>query len=95
MADELEKEKYEEYLHSQNIEIIEKIELFKDKNLDTDQDGLKDFEEEYFDTDIQLADTDQDGYSDYEEVKNGYNPNGEGQLKKEKLSDIFFKVLNQ
>jgi len=70
MADEIEKEEYEEYLHEKNIETKPNIELFKNKNLDTDKDGLKDFEEEYFGTDVNSLDSDQDGYDDYEEIKN-------------------------
>lgn len=48
---------------------------------DSDSDGLIDREEteKYF-TDPQLADTDGDGYKDGDEVKNGFNPRGEGKL---------------
>lgn len=38
MADEIEKEKYEEYLEENNIETEHKIELFKNKQIDTDLD---------------------------------------------------------
>lgn len=95
MADEIEKEQYEEYLHEKNIEIEKQIELFKNKNLDSDQDGLKDFEEEYFETDKNSTDTDKDGYSDYMEIQKGYNPTGDGKKKEENLDDIFHKIFNQ
>jgi len=52
-----------------------------DPNLDTDLDGLFDWEElNVYQTDPQNDDTDGDGYLDGSEVKNGYNPNGEGEL---------------
>lgn len=51
-----------------------------DQGTDTDGDGLTDDQENYFGTDINKADTDGDGYKDGNEVKNGYNPNGEGKL---------------
>lgn len=48
---------------------------------DTDNDGLSDYSEVYeYLTDPLNADSDQDGYLDGEEVKNGYNPKGEGKL---------------
>ncbi len=43
--------------------------------LDSDNDGLNDYEEQYiYHTDPLKADTDSDGYKDGEEVKNGYSP---------------------
>ncbi|MCK5416512.1 hypothetical protein KAI92_03735 [Candidatus Parcubacteria bacterium] len=51
--------------------------------IDTDKDGLPDEEEVRYNTDLNNPDTDGDGYSDFEEVKNGYNPTGEGRLKKD------------
>jgi len=48
--------------------------------IDTDNDGLSDEKEEMYNTDPENPDTDDDGYLDGEEVKNGYNPNGEGEL---------------
>ncbi|MFH1745098.1 MAG: hypothetical protein ABH881_02945 [bacterium] len=49
--------------------------------IDTDHDDLFDLEEvTIYKTDPNNSDTDGDGYSDGEEVKNGYNPNGEGKL---------------
>ena len=65
-----------------NGECIFKIgaveEFIKEELLDSDNDGLKDYEEinVYF-TDPELSDTDGDGYSDGDEVNNGYNPLGE------------------
>ena len=55
------------------------IDPFKE---DTDGDGLSDLDEmsKYF-TDPKNNDTDGDGYSDGEEVRNGYNPKGDGRLK--------------
>lgn len=49
--------------------------------IDSDDDGLSDYDENniYF-TNSELSDTDNDGYSDGDEVKNGYNPAGEGKL---------------
>jgi hypothetical protein len=49
--------------------------------LDSDNDGLNDFEEEmiYY-TNVSNPDTDGDGYSDGSEVQNGYNPLGDGKL---------------
>ncbi len=70
MADEIEKEEYHEYLHENNIETKNNLQLFKEKNVDIDGDGLRDFEEEYFGTNKNMPDTDNDGYSDYEEIKN-------------------------
>ena len=48
--------------------------------LDTDGDGLFDDEEKTYGTDPTKADTDGDSFSDGVEVKNGYNPLGEGKL---------------
>lgn len=97
MADEIQKEEYEEYIQETQPSFLKeenKIEVFKDKNNDTDGDGLKDFEEEYFGTDINSVDTDNDGYSDYEEIQNKYNPLGEGQLQDNTLTEIFHKLSN-
>jgi hypothetical protein len=48
---------------------------------DTDNDGLLDKDEiTIFHTDPLKADTDGDGHPDGLEVRNGYNPNGEGKL---------------
>ncbi len=51
-------------------------------SIDTDLDGLNDYDEIFiYGTNIDNTDTDNDGYSDGEEVKNGYNPLGDGKLK--------------
>lgn len=47
---------------------------------DTDTDGLFDDREAEYGCDLNNPDTDGDGYLDGDEVKNGYNPNGEGKL---------------
>lgn len=44
------------------------------QNKDTDNDGLKDWEEELYKTDPYNPDTDNDGYLDGEEVNSGHNP---------------------
>ena len=41
---------------------------------DSDNDGLKDWEEELYKTDLRNPDTDGDGYLDGEEVNSGHNP---------------------
>ncbi len=45
---------------------------------DSDNDGLNYYEEIIYDTNPDIADTDNDGFLDGEEVKDGYNPKGEG-----------------
>lgn len=46
------------------------------KNVDSDQDGLSDYEETYvYETSPYLNDSDSDGYLDKEEIENGYDPN--------------------
>lgn len=47
---------------------------------DPDGDTLTNAEERFYGTDAQNVDTDGDGYKDGEEVRNGYNPLGEGKL---------------
>ena len=48
---------------------------------DTDGDGLTDREEiSAYKTNPLISDTDGDGFADGVEVRNGYNPNGEGKL---------------
>jgi hypothetical protein len=50
-------------------------EMLAKKNLDTDGDGLSDYDEEYtYKTSPYLADTDSDSYSDKQEIENGYDP---------------------
>lgn len=49
--------------------------------LDSDFDGLSDYEEvRVYGSNPLNTDTDGDGYSDGDEVKNGYSPSGEGKL---------------
>lgn len=43
-------------------------------NIDTDKDGLKDWEESLWKTDSTKVDTDMDGFADKEEIDGGYNP---------------------
>ena len=47
---------------------------------DDDDDGLTNTEEAEYGTDPDEPDTDGDGFLDGEEVKNGYNPLGDGKL---------------
>lgn len=52
-----------------------------DTKLDSDSDGLSDFEEiTVYSTDSKNSDMDGDGYTDGAEVKSGYNPCGDGKL---------------
>ncbi len=51
-----------------------------DANLDIDKDGANNLTEYQFNTNPTIKDSDNDGYTDGEEIKNGYNPNGEGRL---------------
>lgn len=44
------------------------------QNVDTDNDGLKDWEENLYKTDKLNPDTDNDGYLDGEEINSGHNP---------------------
>jgi competence protein ComGC len=82
---------YQMAQNQNNSEICEKIENseFKiycvaglsEKYPDSDKDGLSDFEEiSKYNADPFNFDTDGDGYKDGDEVKNGFNPNGEGKL---------------
>ena len=48
--------------------------------VDSDEDGLPDDLEKRLGTDSGKKDSDGDGYSDGEEIKNGYNPLGDGKL---------------
>lgn len=47
---------------------------------DSDNDGLNDYDEIFYQTDKNNPDSDGDGYMDGDEVSNGYNPLGEGRL---------------
>lgn len=51
-----------------------------DEILDIDNDGLINSQEKIYGTDQNNPDTDGDGHSDGEEVKNGFNPKGEGKM---------------
>lgn len=67
----------DEYL----TEMDEGISEIDTHNLDSDGDGLSDYDEiNIYGSDPFNADTDGDGYSDYEEIMAGYNPLGEGRL---------------
>ena len=56
-------------------------------DLDSDNDGLADFEEYYlWQTDPFKMDSDNDGYNDYNEIAYGYNPNGSGRYTYDKFS---------
>lgn len=57
--------------------------LVKQQNPDTDNDGLEDYMESYYNTDPNNPDTDGDGYKDGDEVKNGYDPTKSGNTKLE------------
>lgn len=59
---------------------LERIEKIKKANLDSDNDGLNDATEDFIGTNLNKVDTDEDSYIDLEEIKNGYNPLGEGEL---------------
>lgn len=51
--------------------------------LDTDFDGLSDYEEiEIYETNPEKMDTDDDGYSDLEEIDKFFNPKGKGEVEK-------------
>lgn len=54
--------------------------------LDSDADGLPDDLERYYGTASSEADSDHDGYNDSVEIKNGYNPLGDGALNKERTA---------
>lgn len=48
--------------------------------VDSDGDGLSDWEEEFYGTDPNNPDSDEDGYNDKVEIDSGYNPLGLGKL---------------
>jgi len=48
--------------------------LIESQNIDSDNDGLKNWEEELYKTDYMNPDTDGDGYLDGEEINSGHNP---------------------
>ena len=55
-------------------------EPLKSDKIDSDNDGLVDYKEFQFHANALNPDTDGDGYKDGDEVKNGYNPKGQGKL---------------
>lgn len=57
--------------------------------LDSDNDGLNDDEEAVFGTALDLSDSDNDGYDDLAEIKNNYNPAGEGRLENNSALEIY------
>lgn len=63
------------------------------ENLDSDNDGLRDWEEVLWRTDINNQDTDNDGYSDKQEADAGYDPadptSSEKTGRKGKLGNLF------
>lgn len=54
--------------------------ISREEIADTDKDGLNNDEEAQYGTDANNSDSDGDGYLDGDEVRNGYNPMGEGKL---------------
>lgn len=75
---------------SRSIYEKEEKESVLNLKLDTDLDGLFDWEEiEIYGTNPFASDTDGDGFLDGNEVKNGYNPNGPGKLPIEILNKIW------
>lgn len=68
------------------LESIERLSVFSDAVLiiDSDGDKLPDDLEAYYGTDKNKKDSDGDGFDDGTEINNGYNPNGEGKLEKER-----------
>ena len=61
----------------------------EDNKKDSDRDGIPDCIEEYIGTDLNNQDTDGDGYLDLEEIKNGYNPLGEGKVDQDFLELLY------
>lgn len=65
-------------IRPQNVRVAEEQKKILATSVeDTDQDGLLDWEERLWGTDINNTDTDQDGVSDGEEVRVARNPNGD------------------
>ena len=76
-----------------NKDIVKNIFLKQSEN-DTDKDGLKDWEESLWKTDINNPDTDGDGMSDGDEIKNERNPLIKGpndKLENNSLKKNFYK----
>ena len=62
---------------------------------DRDKDGLSDDLEKRLGTDPNNPDTDGDGFSDGDEVKNYYNPLGEGKLRMDNVAPIDIAIINK
>lgn len=54
--------------------VFSRTALIESQDKDSDNDGLKDWEEELYKTDPYNSDTDFDGYLDAEEINSGHNP---------------------
>lgn len=63
-------------------------------SVDSDEDGLSDNLETYFETDALAQDTDGDGYTDFEEVKNGFSPRVKEPKNLEKIDTDGDKLLD-
>ena len=61
-------------MDTNKIIVTNKSDLLSSELNDTDSDGLLDWEEDAWETNLRLADTDGDGTSDGEEVRKGRNP---------------------
>lgn len=61
------------------LEVLTKVS--EDAKADDDGDGLRNSDEDKYETDRNNPDTDGDGYTDGVEVDGGFNPNGEGELR--------------
>ncbi|MDD3498351.1 MAG: sortase [Candidatus Moranbacteria bacterium] len=64
------------WLDRYHIKVSDKSDILSD----TDGDGLSLLEEYKYFTNPLLADSDNDGYNDGKEVRDGYNPTGEGKM---------------
>ncbi len=80
------KEIKQEFQYKKNAENLEKIK--KQTKIDTDGDGLLDWQELLYGTNIEIRDSDLDGVSDYDEVRLGRDPTIFGIGKKEEIEKI-------
>lgn len=81
------------------VELVQQSEKAREekmalRNVDDDGDGLANYKEDTYKTDKNNPDTDGDGYLDGDEVKNGYNPLGEGKMP-EKSSQASTSVVGE
>ena len=67
--------------------------LSRTSGTDTDQDGLKDWEEVLWKTDPNNPDTDGDGVNDGDEVVQGRSPVGQGNLSAKTISGTYISCL--